>query len=86
MTKLKKIKKWASRTHRDVERAERAADRAELALRQVTELRATTVPGSSETAVARSPIYTGAAGHDETPAAAAVANLKQRAAGRVMPR
>jgi hypothetical protein len=84
MSKLKKIKKWASRTHRDVQRAERAADRAELALRQVTDLRGTTVRDSSETVVARSPIYTGVAGRDETPAAAAVANLKQRAARRAV--
>jgi hypothetical protein len=78
MSKLKKIKKWASRTHRDVLRAERAADRAETALRQVTEARGTTVRDSGQPAVARSRIYTGVAGRDETPAAAGVGNPKQR--------
>ena len=77
MTKLKKIKKWASRTHSDVERAERAADRAEAALQRLTELRATTGHNSDDTTGVRSLIYTGMPGRDETPAAAAVGNPNQ---------
>jgi len=71
MAALKKIKKWSARTHRDVRRAERAADRAEAALRQITELAETDGRDSRETGVRRAPIYTSPAGHDATPAAAA---------------
>lgn len=72
MTKLKKIKKWASRTHRDVEQAEQPADRPEAALREIGELFETNGQELGATEPRRAAFYTGAAGRDETPPAAQV--------------
>jgi hypothetical protein len=77
MGKLKKIKKWATLTHRDVERAERAADRAEEAHRRIAALvgtEATVAEGVNQRGSSsdRAPFYTSPAGHDATPSAAAV--------------
>lgn len=73
MATLKKIKKWASRAHRDGQRAELAADRAEAALRQMTErFDGTDVANSHSTdpqssGPRRAAFYTGPAGRDATP-------------------
>jgi hypothetical protein len=76
MGKLKKMKKLVARARHDVERAERAADRAEEARRRMAAQLGTeaTLGKTSERGPDRSPIYTGAAGLADT---AAVAELKR---------
>jgi hypothetical protein len=75
MGKLKKMKKLAARTRHDVERGERAADRAEEAHRRMAAQLGTeaTLGSTSHSDMSdRSPIYTGPAGLAATAAAAGV--------------
>jgi hypothetical protein len=81
MAKLKRIKKWGSRARLHAERAEAAADRAEVALHRIIDLTSHVAPGSAAGDVAErdpsdaarwSPAYTSPRGEDATPPAADV--------------